>query len=79
MKPTDFEFDEKKFQELFKDDKLTPEQQLIKYGYISGWLNGLFADKAVYDKYKVNGKNFQDAYTEILENDFKKFREKAGF
>lgn len=77
MKPENF--DEKKFQKLFKDDKLSPEQQLIKYGYISGWLSGLFADKAVYEKYKKSGKNFQDAYMEILEDDFKKFREKAGF
>lgn len=79
MKPDDFEFDKKKFQKLFNDEKLSPEQQLIKYGYISGWLNGLFADRAVYEKYKTDGKNFQDAYTEILEADFKKFREKAGF
>jgi hypothetical protein len=77
MKPENF--DEKKFQKLFKDDKLSPEQQLIKYGYISGWLSGLFADKTVYENYKKGGKNFQDAYMEILEDDFKKFREKAGF
>lgn len=79
MKSDDFEFDKKKFQKLFNDEKLSPEQQLIKYGYVSGWLNGLFADRTVYEKYKTEGKNFQDAYTEILEADFKKFREKVGF
>lgn len=72
-------FDEKKFQKLFKDDSLSPEQQLIKYGYVSGWLQGLFADKDVLEKYKANGKNFQDAYMEILEKDFKNFQKKVKF
>lgn len=79
MKPSDFNFDEKKFQALFNDEKLSDEQRLIKYGFVSGWLKGLFADKAVYEKYSGNGKKFQDAYMEILENDFKKFREEVGF
>lgn len=79
MKPSEINFDKEKFQKLFKDEKLSPEQQLIKYGYISGWLSGLFADKAVYENYKGGEKNFQDAYMEILENDFKKFQEKVGF
>ena len=70
-------FDKKKFQKLFNDKKLSPEQRLIKYGFISGWLKGLFADKTVFEKYKSNGKNFQDAYMEILENDFKKFQEEV--
>lgn len=77
MKPENF--DEEKFQKLFKDEKLSPEQQLIKYGYISGWLKGLFANKEVFDKYKANGKNFQDAYMEILERDFKNFQKEVKF
>lgn len=77
MKPTDF--DMKKFEKLFKDDTLTPEQQLIKYGFVSGWLKGLFADREVYENYKTNGKNFQDAYMEILEQDFKNFQKEVKF
>lgn len=79
MKPKNENFDKEKFNALFKDEKLSANQQLIKYGYVSGWLQGLFADKSVYEKYQTNGKNFQDAYMEILERDFKKFQEQAGF
>ena len=79
MKPSDIKFDEKKFQALFTDEKLSPEQQLIKYGFVSGWLKGLFADREVFDKYKANGKNFQDAYMEILEQEFKNFQKEVKF
>lgn len=77
MKP---DFDKEKFEKLFKDEKLSAEAQLIKYGYISGWLQGLFADKRVYEEYKAGeDKTFQDAYMKILEEDYKKFQKQAGF
>lgn len=77
MKQNNVEFDEKKFQSLFTDEKLSPEQQLIKYGFVSGWLKGLFADKQVFEEYKANGKKFQDAYMEILKQDFEQFRQEV--
>lgn len=79
MKPEKIDFDKEAFEKLFKDEKLSPEQQLIKYGYVSGWLQGLFADRRVYDKYKTNGKKFQNAYMEILEEDFKNFQKNVKF
>lgn len=72
-------FDEGKVKALFTDEKLSPNEKLIKYGFVSGWLLGLFANPKVYEKFKAEGggKNFQDVYLSILEKDYAEFKEKT--
>lgn len=78
MKPEDVKFDVKKFQKLFDDEKLSEEAKLIKYGYISGWLQGVFANDRILKTFK-NTKNFQEACEKVLGEDFKNFREQIKF